>query len=103
MKDIDCARRGWILTDFPNNREQTLALQSSGISPKHVGKFDKSSKQSIRLILVCLEAADNVLIERAAGKRIDPKTKGIYFVRPPSPFLYPLVLFRYLSYYMEYS
>jgi hypothetical protein len=26
---------------------------------------------------VCLEAADNVLIERAAGKRIDPKTKGI--------------------------
>ncbi len=27
---------------------------------------------------VCLDAADNVLIERAAGKRIDPKTKGIY-------------------------
>ena len=27
-------------------------------------------------LLVCLEATDNVLIERAAGKRVDPKTKG---------------------------
>lgn len=30
----------------------------------------------ISVRLVCLEAPDNVLIERAAGKRLDPKTKG---------------------------
>lgn len=28
------------------------------------------------IIIVCLDAPDTVMIERAAGKRIDPKTKG---------------------------
>ena len=40
MKDIDANRRGWILVDFPMNREQTLALQSRGVCPKYVGKFN---------------------------------------------------------------
>ncbi|CAF1491725.1 unnamed protein product [Adineta steineri] len=65
VKDFECVRRGWILVDFPNNREQALALQGHGIAPRYV---------------VCLEAPDNVLIERAAGKRIDPKTKDIYHI-----------------------
>ena len=30
----------------------------------------------IGLYLVCLEAPDTVLIERAVGKRIDPETQG---------------------------
>lgn len=38
LKDVDCVRRGWILIDFPTNREQTLVLQRCGLSPKHVGK-----------------------------------------------------------------
>ena len=33
----------------------------------------------IEFKLVVLQAADSVLIERAAGKRIDPKTGGITF------------------------
>jgi adenylate kinase family enzyme len=37
LKDFDCSRRGWILVDYPMNREQTLALQGRGISAKHVG------------------------------------------------------------------
>ncbi|CAF2576932.1 unnamed protein product [Rotaria sp. Silwood2] len=65
LKDFDCIRRGWILVDFPMNREQTLALQAKGICPRHV---------------VCLEAPDTVMIERAAGKRIDSKTKDIYHI-----------------------
>ncbi|UJR14152.1 hypothetical protein I4U23_001147 [Adineta vaga] len=65
FKDFDCFRRGWILVDFPRNREQTLALQSKGICPKHV---------------VSLEALNTALIERAAGKRIDSKTKDIYHI-----------------------
>ena len=31
---------------------------------------------NIYYFIVVLEAPDTVLIERAAGKRIDPKTKG---------------------------
>ncbi|CAM4770181.1 unnamed protein product [Rotaria magnacalcarata] len=65
LKEFDCIRRGWILVDFPMNRDQTLALQARGICPRHV---------------VCLEAPDHVMIERAAGKRIDPKTKDIYHI-----------------------
>ncbi|CAF1204132.1 unnamed protein product [Adineta ricciae] len=65
FKDFDCFRQGWILVDFPANREQTLALQSRGIFPKHV---------------VCLEAPDTVLIERAVGKRIDPETQDVYHI-----------------------
>ncbi len=38
LKEMDCLRRGWILIDFPSNREQALALQSRGICAKHVGK-----------------------------------------------------------------
>ncbi|CAF3551170.1 unnamed protein product, partial [Rotaria sp. Silwood1] len=64
-RDFDCIRRGWILVDFPMNREQALGLQAKGICPKHV---------------VYLEAPDTVMIERAAGKRIDPKTKDIYHI-----------------------
>ena len=37
---MDCLRRGWILIDFPHNREQALALQSRGITPKHAGKVE---------------------------------------------------------------
>ena len=32
----------------------------------------------IDLYLVCFEAPDTVLIERAAGKRIDPETQGLF-------------------------
>ena len=54
--------------------------------------------------LVCLEAADNVLIERAAGKRIDPKTKG--FCHSNGIFSCDCIeisSFRDLSYHLEYS
>jgi len=44
LKDVDCVRRGWILIDFPTNREQTVALQRYGLSPKHVGKLNVSRK-----------------------------------------------------------
>lgn len=47
---MDCLRRGWILIDFPVNREQTLALQSRGISPKHVGMLKYIYNRKIYLI-----------------------------------------------------
>ncbi|KAK7496967.1 hypothetical protein BaRGS_00011703 [Batillaria attramentaria] len=63
MKLFDCVKKGWILEGFPQTREQALALQELGVCPRHC---------------VVLEAPDTVLIERAAGKRVDPKTGDVY-------------------------
>ncbi|CAF0804531.1 unnamed protein product [Didymodactylos carnosus] len=70
LRDFDCIRRGWVIVGFPTTREQTLALQAKGVCPKHV---------------VCLEAPDNVMVERAAGKRVDPRTKEIYHITWNAP------------------
>ncbi|XP_037348836.1 adenylate kinase 8 isoform X1 [Talpa occidentalis] len=59
----DCVQRGWILDGIPETRDQTLMIQTCGISPRHV---------------IVLSAPDTVLIERNLGKRIDPKTGEIY-------------------------
>ncbi len=63
INEHDCVKKGWILVDFPQTKEQTSAMLSNGIIPKHT---------------VLLAAADSVLIERAAGKRVDSKTGEIY-------------------------
>ncbi|PVD22287.1 hypothetical protein C0Q70_18096 [Pomacea canaliculata] len=63
MKLFDCVKKGWVLEGFPQTRQEALALQELGIYPKHC---------------VVLDAPDTVLIERAAGKRIDPKTGDVY-------------------------
>ncbi|KAK6195868.1 hypothetical protein SNE40_001206 [Patella caerulea] len=63
MQLFDCVKKGWVMEGFPQTREQALALQEKGIYPKHC---------------VVLESPDTVLIERASGKRIDPKTGDVY-------------------------
>ncbi|XP_072176313.1 adenylate kinase 8-like [Diadema setosum] len=63
VKLFDCVRKGWVFDGFPDTREQALALQEIGVSPKH---------------FVILEAPDTVLIERQMGKRIDPETGDVY-------------------------
>lgn len=63
VSEHDCVRRGWVLTDFPNTKDQAISLLSNGIMPKHT---------------VVLQAPDSVLIERAAGKRVDENTGEIY-------------------------
>ncbi|XP_039514337.1 adenylate kinase 8 isoform X2 [Pimephales promelas] len=61
----DCVRRGWVLEAIPKTQEEALSLQEAGITPDHV---------------VMLEAPDVVLIERSAGKRIDPVSGDVYHV-----------------------
>lgn len=61
VEEIDCIRKGWILEGFPETRAQALALVSIGVLPKHT---------------VILQGSDSMLIERAAGKKVDPKTGG---------------------------
>ncbi|XP_064649202.1 adenylate kinase 8-like [Lineus longissimus] len=65
LKLFDCVKKGWVLEGFPQTRDQAMALQAEGIYPKH---------------FVILDAPDTVLIERAAGKRVDPKTGDVYHV-----------------------
>lgn len=62
---FDAVKKGWVMDGFPETREQALALQATGIYPKHC---------------VLLDAPDMVLIERSTGKRIDSKTGDIYHV-----------------------
>ena len=88
MKLFDCVKKGWVIDGFPQTREQALALQSRGIYPKHVGKIEVQvlSMQNCNILnrptsnhtifAVRLDAEDTVLIERAAGKRVDPQTGG---------------------------
>ncbi|XP_059148511.1 adenylate kinase 8-like [Physella acuta] len=59
----DCIKKGWVLEGIPQTREQALSMQENGIFPKHC---------------VVLEAPDTVLVERAAGKRVDKKTGDVY-------------------------
>jgi adenylate kinase len=63
LKRKDCIRRGFVLEAFPKNRAQAAQLQSNGVLPKHV---------------VVLDAPDTVLLERQAGKRVDPDTGDVY-------------------------
>ncbi|XP_071622522.1 adenylate kinase 8 isoform X4 [Heliangelus exortis] len=66
LSNVDCIKQGWILEGFPENQEQAWMLQSAGIIPRHV---------------VVLYASDTVLIERNSGKRLDPLTEVLTYVR----------------------
>ncbi|PAA93083.1 hypothetical protein BOX15_Mlig030341g2, partial [Macrostomum lignano] len=59
----DCNRKGWVMSGFPQTRDQAVALQTAGVIPDHV---------------IFLEAKPTVLAERAIGKRWDPETGDIY-------------------------
>ncbi|KAK2170983.1 hypothetical protein NP493_1119g00051 [Ridgeia piscesae] len=65
LKQFDCVKKGWVMSGFPETKEQAVALQAIGIYPKHY---------------ILLEAPDTVLIERAAGKRKDPISGEIYHI-----------------------
>ncbi|ESO95118.1 hypothetical protein LOTGIDRAFT_188991 [Lottia gigantea] len=73
FKLFDCVKKGWVMEGFPLTRELALAMQENGYFPQHC---------------VLLEALDEVLIDRASGKRIDPKTGDVYhtsFNMPAEP------------------
>lgn len=61
----DAIKKGWVLDNVIETREQALALSVLGVYPKHC---------------ILLDAPDTVLIERASGKRVDPVTGNIYHV-----------------------
>eukprot|EP00002_Diphylleia_rotans_P039739 TRINITY_DN928_c0_g1_i6.p1 TRINITY_DN928_c0_g1~~TRINITY_DN928_c0_g1_i6.p1 ORF type:complete len:474 (+),score=118.23 TRINITY_DN928_c0_g1_i6:245-1666(+) len=66
----DCQERGWMLDGFPRTRTQAISMLTSGILPNKV---------------IVLEVPDQILMERATGRRIDPETGYSYHIkfRPP--------------------
>jgi len=79
LNSPDCEAKGWLLDGFPRTKAQALALQSHGIFP------DKC---------VLLQIADEVVIERVDGRRVDPITHLVYHLKFNPPPMDELVLKR---------
>ncbi|EEY70320.1 adenylate kinase, putative [Phytophthora infestans T30-4] len=68
----DCKSRGWLLDGFPRTEAQALALLAARIAPDCV---------------LALDVADDQVVKRIAGRRLDPETGKTYHMElnpPPS-------------------
>ncbi|XP_068594782.1 adenylate kinase 8 [Brachionichthys hirsutus] len=63
LNSVDCVDKGWVMEGVPQTFLQALRLQQAGVIPQHV---------------VMLEAPDDVLLERARGRLVDPLTADVY-------------------------
>ena len=63
LNSTDCKTNGWVLDGFPSTFEQCKALKNMKLVPSNV---------------YFLETTDNLVIERAKFRRVDPKTARIY-------------------------
>ena len=71
IKDADCVERGWLLDGFPR-----LAKQAAKLEEFENGQAD---------MFIQLDVADELLVERATGRRKDPVTGKVYHLvtNPP--------------------
>lgn len=81
LADSDCFSRGVLLDGFPRTRAQAESLQKAGVDISAV---------------IHLEVADEVVIDRISGRRIDPLSGKIYHVKdsPPPPEIHDRVIQR---------
>lgn len=80
LRQSDVQQRGALLDGFPRTGVQAVALRKSGI------RFDA---------MVVLEVSDAALMERSAGRRLDPVTGKIYHLKfkpPPADIVDRLVI-----------
>lgn len=80
LRQPDVTKRGALLDGFPRTGVQAEALKKSGI------KFNA---------MIVLEVSDAALMERSAGRRLDPTTGAIYHLKfkpPPKEILSRLVI-----------
>jgi adenylate kinase len=70
LQQEDCRTNGSLLDGFPRTPEQARALSAAGFEPTHV---------------IALAVSDENLIQRVAGRRLDPVTGDIYHMqfKPP--------------------
>lgn len=66
----DCVSKGWVLDGYPRTRRQAEDLLSSGIKPD---------------VFILLEVPQNVLLDRAVGRRSDPVTGKVYHLTHNPP------------------
>lgn len=66
----ECKQNGWLLDGFPRTKAQAYAMQIAGILPTHV---------------ILLNVPDEVLTDRAVGRRLDPQTGKIYHIKSNPP------------------
>lgn len=75
LEKFDCVQRGWLLDGFPRTRTQALVMINKGIVPD---------------AMLVLEVADDVVVDRIAGRVLDPDTGKTYhltFNPPPAQVL----------------
>eukprot|EP00899_Mesostigma_viride_P025694 jgi/Mesvir1/6309/Mv03170-RA.1 len=72
----DCRKKGWLLDGYPRSASQAAALEQAHIRPR---------------IFLNLRVPDEILVERVAGRRLDPVTGTIYHLKfsPPPPEILP--------------
>mmetsp|Transcript_94812 Transcript_94812/g.271935 ORF Transcript_94812/g.271935 Transcript_94812/m.271935 type:complete len:527 (-) Transcript_94812:72-1652(-) len=72
LAERDCSNRGVLLDGFPRTRAQAEALKTAGVEVA---------------VVLHLKVADDVVVERIAGRRIDPMNGKVYHVtdNPPPP------------------
>lgn len=72
LEQPDCVRHGWLLDGFPRTRTQALAMLARGIVPD---------------AMLVLDVPDDDIVERIAGRVLDPDTGKTYhrtFNPPPA-------------------
>jgi len=67
LSQTDCQQNGWVLTNFPQTREQAQMLRNSQFSP-------------IRVVL--LECSESTCVRRLSTQFVDPVT-GTVWTKPP--------------------
>lgn len=70
LEKPDCVRKGWLLDGFPRTRTQALAMLAKGIIPD---------------AMLILEVPDEDIVQRIAGRVLDPETGKTYHLtfNPP--------------------
>ncbi|KAG5524834.1 hypothetical protein RHGRI_031487 [Rhododendron griersonianum] len=66
----DSQENGWLLDGFPRRLSQATALKEIGFQPD---------------IFILLEVAEDNLVERVVGRRLDPVTGRIYHIKYSPP------------------
>ncbi|KAL4424124.1 hypothetical protein ABPG75_001425 [Micractinium tetrahymenae] len=68
----DAQQRGWLLDGYPRTAAQADALAAAGVRPD---------------VVLSIEVPDDVLVDRVAGRRLDPETGEIWHLafKPPPP------------------
>jgi adenylate kinase len=70
LKESDCVEKGWLLDGFPRTGAQAEALAAAGAVPN---------------VVLFLNVADELLVERVVGRRTDPETGIIYHLKYKPP------------------